>query len=93
MTAAELVLGLGYELAITRGRPELRAETGFLVRVVIAASVACVPVFVLGLPSLVEAIVGAAVYLSVAFLLRLVPRELYDAFRSLRLRTPGGVVK
>ena len=93
MTAAELVLGLGYELAITRGRPELRAETGFLVRVVIAASVACVPVFLLGLPSLVEAIVGAAVYLSVAFLLRLVPRELYDAFRSLRLRTPGGVVK
>jgi O-antigen/teichoic acid export membrane protein len=93
MTSAELVLGLSYEVALTRGRPELRAGSGFVVRVLVAALLACVPVVVLGLPSFTMAVIGAAVYGAAALALGVVPTELRDALRSVRTPAAGGVEK
>ena len=85
LTTAELALGLCYELALTRGRPEVRAPFGFLARVAFAALLACVPVSLSGLPSLAMALIGAAVYVTTAFALRVVPTELLDALRPRRM--------
>jgi O-antigen/teichoic acid export membrane protein len=90
MTAAELALGLSYEIALSRGRPEVRAPFSFLLRVAFAALLACVPVAVLGLPSLAMAAIGAAVYGATVLVLRVVPTELRDALRSGRMLTDGG---
>ena len=92
MTTAELVLALSYELAITRGRPELRPEARFVARVIVAAVVACVPMVLLGLPSLAMAVIGGVVYAGAALALRVVPTELLDAFRS-RILAGGGDAK
>ena len=89
MTAAELLLALSYELAITRGRSELRAEGGFVARVAAAAVVACVPMVLLGLPSLAMAAIGAVVYAAAALALKVVPMELLDAIRSRRTQPHG----
>jgi O-antigen/teichoic acid export membrane protein len=89
MTAAELLLALCYEIAITRGRSELRAEATFLARVVVAAVLACAPVLILGLPSLAMATIAIVLYGAIALGLRLVPRELLDAFRSWRAQPAG----
>jgi O-antigen/teichoic acid export membrane protein len=91
MTAAELALGLSYELALTRGRPEVRARASFLMRVGFAALLASVPVTVLGLPSLPMAVIGAAVYAAATLTLRVVPTELFEAFRPGRTLTAGGI--
>ncbi len=90
MTAAELLLALSYELAITRGRSELRAEATFVARVIVAAVLACVPVVILGLPSLVMAVVAAVVYGGAVLALRVVPAELLDALHSVRVQTGEG---
>jgi O-antigen/teichoic acid export membrane protein len=91
MTTAELALGLSYELALTRGRPELRARSGFLVRVVVAAALACVPASLLGLPSLATAVIGAGIYGGTVLVLGVVPTELRDAFRPVRPPAAGGI--
>jgi len=86
MTIAEVALGLSYEVALTRRRPEVRPPASFAVRVACAALIACVPLAVLSLPSAATAAIGGVVYVAAAFSLRVIPTELLDAFRPSRMR-------
>jgi O-antigen/teichoic acid export membrane protein len=90
MTAAELVLGLSYEFALTRARPDVRAPFGFLTRVVGAALIACVPTAVLRLPPLGAGVIGVSVYCVLALAFRVVPSELRDALRPSQMRSARG---
>ena len=76
LLAAELTLAACYEMSLTRTRPELRAPTTFVVRVVSAALLAVVPVTILGPPSLVAALLGAAIYIALLLAFRVIPAEL-----------------
>jgi O-antigen/teichoic acid export membrane protein len=79
LMAAELSLAVSYEVSLTRGRPQLRPSPGFLWRAACAAAAAALPVLVLGLPSLVAALVGLAIYCGVLIALGAVPPELRHA--------------
>jgi O-antigen/teichoic acid export membrane protein len=79
LLSAELALALSYEVSLTRGRPELRPEAGFLPRAAIAAAVAAAVVLLLGLPSLPAALVGLAIYGGGLTALGAVPPELRHA--------------
>jgi O-antigen/teichoic acid export membrane protein len=78
LTAAELALAACYEVSLTRGRPQLRPSAGFLWRAALAAA-AALPVLLLGLPSLAQALVGLAIYAGVLIALGAVPPELRHA--------------
>jgi O-antigen/teichoic acid export membrane protein len=79
LVAAELMLGLCYEIALTRGRGQLRPDARFLARVALAVAVAAAPALLLDLPSLVAALVGGALYAVVLIALRAVPVEVRQA--------------
>ena len=76
LVAAELALAACYEVALTSERPQLRLSAGFLGRALLAVAVAVVPVLLLGLPSLVAALAGTAVYGAALMLLGVVPPQL-----------------
>lgn len=81
---AELTLAACYEVALTRSRAALRPSAGIVVRIVGAGLVATLPVLALGLPALVAAIAGAAIYVAALLALGAVPAELLQAFRPRR---------
>jgi O-antigen/teichoic acid export membrane protein len=79
LLAAELTLAVCYEVALTRGRPQLRPSGGVLPRAALAAAAALVPMLLLGLPSLAAAVAGLAIYSGVLIVLGAVPPELRHA--------------
>jgi O-antigen/teichoic acid export membrane protein len=90
MVAAELALAVGYEIALTRGQPELRPPLSFVARLALAAAIAVAVVLLAGLPSLPAAVAGAAVFAAAAAALRAVPVELFQAFWPGRSRASEG---
>ena len=78
LMAAELALAACYEVSLTRDRRQLRPSASFLWRAVLAAA-AALPVLLLGLPSLVTALLGLAIYTAVLIALGAVPPELRHA--------------
>jgi O-antigen/teichoic acid export membrane protein len=79
LLAAELTLACCYEIALTRGRSQLRPSLGFVARVVLAVAVAGAVTAVAGLPSLPAAVLAGAVYALAAIALRVVPAEVRHA--------------
>lgn len=88
LVAAELTLAVGYEVALSARRPEVRMPIGFVVRVVFAALAIGLMVTALSLPSVVSAVVGAIAYVLALLLLGAVPVELRQALRR-RARAPA----
>jgi O-antigen/teichoic acid export membrane protein len=88
LVAAELTLAVGYEVALSATRPEVRMPIGFVVRVVAAALAASLLATVLSLPSIIAAIVGVAAYAAALLALGVVPTELLEALRR-RARPPA----
>jgi O-antigen/teichoic acid export membrane protein len=86
LVVGEIALGLTLFVALARG-DGVRPRLGVVPRVAVAAVLACVPAFALGLPSVPAALAAAVVYAVAAFALRAVPEELLQAFTG-RLR-PG----
>jgi O-antigen/teichoic acid export membrane protein len=76
--AGEVALALACAVALTRRDRSLRPPLGLVPRVAIAAAAGASLALVPGLPPLVLAAAGGAVYLVVLVLLRAVPRELLD---------------
>jgi O-antigen/teichoic acid export membrane protein len=79
--AAELCLAGGAAWLLVRRHPGLRPEWSFLLRVLVAASVAAALATIPGLPSVVLAAAGAIVYTMLALVLRLVPEEVLAQLR------------
>jgi O-antigen/teichoic acid export membrane protein len=79
MVAAELTLAVCYERALSHQRPELRLGPGFVLRAAAAALLAGVAASVLGLPSVVAAALGVALYLAALLALGIVPPEIREA--------------
>lgn len=79
LVAAELTLAICYERALTLERPQLRLGRRFLLRGAAAALFAGAAASVLGLPSVVAAVVGVALYLAVLLALGIVPAEIREA--------------
>jgi O-antigen/teichoic acid export membrane protein len=79
LVAAELALGLGYELALARKRAELRLKIGFVLRAAAATVLAGVVASVLALPSVVAALLGSALYVAALLALGIVPEEIREA--------------
>jgi O-antigen/teichoic acid export membrane protein len=85
LVAAELTLGFSYERALSRERPELRLDLGFVVRAAFIAVLAGVAATVSGLPSVLAAVVGSALYLAALLALGIIPAEIREAlFRRRR---------
>jgi hypothetical protein len=93
LLTAEIVLAIGYELSLTRGRAQLRAPATYVIRIVAAAAIAVLPVSLLGLPSLAAATIGAGIYIVALTVLRAVPVELRDALWPSRRSTPEGAAR
>jgi O-antigen/teichoic acid export membrane protein len=79
MVAAELTLAVCYERALSHQRPELRLGLGFILRAAAAALLAGAAASVLGLPSVLAATFGVALYLAALFALGIVPAEISQA--------------
>jgi O-antigen/teichoic acid export membrane protein len=79
MVAAELTLAVCYERALSRQRPELRLGPGFILQAGAAALLAGAAASVLGLPSVVAAVLGVAFYLAALLALGIVPAEIREA--------------
>jgi hypothetical protein len=77
--AAELTLGLSYERALSRGRPELRLDVRFVLRAAVAALAAGAVASVLALPSVAATVVGVALYLAALLVLGIIPAEIREA--------------
>jgi O-antigen/teichoic acid export membrane protein len=91
LVAAELTLGVSYEVSLTRARSQLRPSASFVVRAACAAAVAAAPVLVLRLPSLAAAVTGLGIYIGALVALRAVPPELARAlWRERRPATERG---
>jgi O-antigen/teichoic acid export membrane protein len=83
----EWVLVVAYAIALARERPDLRLNLHDLPRIVLAAAVALVPVFVLSLPALVETLIALAIFGGLALAFRVIPDEAFDLLpRRLRPR-------
>jgi O-antigen/teichoic acid export membrane protein len=79
LVAAELTLGFSYERALSRKRPELRLDLGFVVRAAAVAVLAGAVASVLALPSVVAAVFGSALYLAALVALGIIPAEIREA--------------
>lgn len=79
MVAAELTLAISYERALTRERPGLRLGPVFVLRGLAPALIAGAAASVLGLPSVVTAVIGVALYLAALLALGIVPDEIREA--------------
>lgn len=92
LLCAELTLALCYEISLARHRPQLRAPLSFVGRLLVATAVAMLLPTLLDLPSLVAALAGAVLYVSLLFLMRVVPAELLQALAPRRAaRATDGV--
>jgi O-antigen/teichoic acid export membrane protein len=85
--AGETVLALGYLVALVRHDPRSRPSLRGLARVAVAAALALALALVPGLPDVVRAALGGALYAVLALAMGAVPPEL-TAFA--RRRLPGG---
>jgi O-antigen/teichoic acid export membrane protein len=88
--AGEVGLALACAIALTRRERSLRPPLALLPRVALAAAAGAAPALIPGLPPLVLAAVGGAIYLAVLILLRAVPRELIDEAARLLRRGRAG---
>jgi O-antigen/teichoic acid export membrane protein len=79
MVAAELTLGLSYELALSRRRPQLRLDPGFLLRALAATLAAGGAAVAVGLTPLPSALLGSALYGMALLALRIIPAEIREA--------------
>lgn len=84
MVAAELTLAVCYERALTRERPLLRLGPRFVLRGLAPALAAGAAASVLGLPSVVAAVLGVALYLAALLALGIVPEEILQALLKRR---------
>jgi O-antigen/teichoic acid export membrane protein len=83
-SATELTLAVVYGFVITRIRPDLRPRLGILPKAAVAAAVAVAVPLLLGLPSVVSALLGLALFVGVLLPLGGVPREVLHALRLAR---------
>jgi O-antigen/teichoic acid export membrane protein len=79
LVAAELSLGLSYEYALSRTRPELRLRPSFLLRAAAATLLVGAVVSLLALPAVIAAMLGAALYVAALLALGIVPPEIREA--------------
>lgn len=79
MVLAELTLAACYERALTVERPRLRLGPLFVLRGLVPALLAGALASVLGLPSVVAAMLGVALYLAALLALGIVPEEILQA--------------
>jgi O-antigen/teichoic acid export membrane protein len=78
---ADAVLASLIYWRLHRSTGRVTVGLGFLLRVAAAAAIALVPLLVPGLPDLVAATLSAVVFLTVGFLIGMVPQELRAALR------------
>jgi O-antigen/teichoic acid export membrane protein len=81
--AGEAVLGLAYLASLTLPRRELLPHPAILVKAAVAAAVA-LTALLLPAPAAVQTILGLALYVAAAWLLRAVPPELLTALTAWR---------
>jgi O-antigen/teichoic acid export membrane protein len=86
--ALEVVLAVAYGVSLARARPELRPGLRAVPRIALAIGAALTAGFATGLPALPATVLAAAVYLVLAWVLRTVPQEIWEAVRD-RLRPRG----
>lgn len=79
MVLAELTLAVCYERALTFDRPRLRLGPSFVLRAGTVALLAGAAASALGLPSVVEAMLGVALYLAALLAIGIVPAEIREA--------------
>jgi O-antigen/teichoic acid export membrane protein len=79
MVAAELALALCYERSLSHKRPELRLDPGFLLRAAAATLLAGGVASVFGLPPVVAAVLGTALYVAALLALGIIPAEIREA--------------
>jgi O-antigen/teichoic acid export membrane protein len=79
MVAAELALALCYERSLSHKRPELRLDPGFLLRAAAATLLAGAVASVFGLPPVVAAVLGSALYVAALLALGIIPAEIREA--------------
>lgn len=87
LVAAELMLGLSYERALSHKRPELRLGLGFVVRAAVATLLAGAVASVLPVPSVAAAVLGFALYVAALLSLGIIPAEIRQAL--VRRRHPA----
>ena len=78
----------------SRAAGRLKVDTRFLLRVLVAAVVACATLVIPGLPDLVAAALAGAAFLGVGQLIGMIPKEVHEAFALGRLiwwRSPRGL--
>ncbi len=80
-TVTEFVLAGTYAVLLVRGRRDLRPSLAIVPRVLLAAALAVGPMLLLGLPSVVKAIVASVVFFAVVLATRAVPPEVMEAMR------------
>lgn len=79
LVAAELTLSLCYEWSLSHTRPELRLNSGYVLRAAAATLTAGAVALVLGVSPLASAVLGSAIYLAALFVLGLIPDEIREA--------------
>jgi O-antigen/teichoic acid export membrane protein len=78
----ELGLAIALGVQLMWSREDLRVELEILPRVLLAAALASVVVFVPGVPDVVDIVVATVVYVAAAVVLRAVPDEVWAALRQ-----------
>jgi O-antigen/teichoic acid export membrane protein len=79
--AGELWLSAVYLALLIRAEPGLRPSFGVIGPVAVATAVAVGPVLALRLPSLPAAAAATAIYLAALWLMRAIPREIFEQLR------------
>jgi O-antigen/teichoic acid export membrane protein len=79
MVAAELTLGLSYEWALSHKRPELRLDPSFVLKAATATLLAGAAASAFGLPPVLAAVLGSALYIVALLVLGIIPAEIRAA--------------
>ncbi len=88
LVAAELTLAFCYEQALSRERPALRLDRGFVMRAVAATLLAGVVAGALPLPAVAAAALGLGLYVAALSALGIIPAEIREALLA-RRRPPA----
>jgi O-antigen/teichoic acid export membrane protein len=86
LVAAELTLASGYEFSLSRKRAAVQLDPGFVLRASAATLAAGAAAVVLGVPSLVSAVLGSAFYVAALLALGIIPAEIREAIFRRRRR-------
>jgi O-antigen/teichoic acid export membrane protein len=70
---------------VSRAAGRLSVDPRFLLRVAVAAAVACAVLLIPGLPDLVAAVLAGGVFLGVGQVIGMIPKEVHEAFELRRL--------